>query len=812
MPPAAPDLRSRIQEALAAFASQAFDSAAVGFFNILGYGSPRHFRYDSATAFFSQFDPSGNVAALFPSGGPSVLLQQLTGEEISRNSTAQMVLSPAQKVPRTDPELRNFDSYLFLAISLSDEKHSRTHLGDLTRALNSLFRQPVLVLFRHGASISLAITYRRANQKDATRDVIARKVTLIHEIDFAHPHPGHVAILEDFSLPAIARVRQRDIRTFADLDDAWRDSISTDLLTKRFYREIANWYFWAREHATFPKDAPVDADGKPSLPLIRLLTRLLFCWFLREKNDPKTGRRLLPDDLFDEPRIRELLHDTSPKASTYYLAILQNLFFATLNTPREDEHGRPLRKFIEEAEEEADDPSEVHGIQHFWRHQKTLRDIPRFETLFRAIPFLNGGLFECLDETLTGKSGRKIGERRIDGFSVKPAKQPRLPNFLFFGPEQKDVNLSGAYGDSSRQHETVRPLLEIFRHYKFTLTENTPIDEVVALDPDLLGHVFENLLAAYNPETGTIARKATGSFYTPDIVVDWMVDQALLVYLEERLLATHPSAANVTGRLRDLLSWELTTHAFTPKEVDIRIESSENKSHPWSEATTPKEAENIFAKTLPAIHAFFTEPIRRKALVDRYDQGRYFWELRSCDYWDAFTEPKMIVPAITGTVNYAPDEKGYYCNNKATIFIPPSVPYALAVANSQVSWWFARQRFATKQGGFYDFEPRYSATTPIPTATSEQTQLVERLSEVIIWLHSPQAIATTEPPISSTACSRRCSTDYPCSTAEVAAGSEICTARRFVRAPAIGPSALSAASPTPAKRLARPCKIISLMS
>lgn len=57
----------------------------------------------------------------------------------------------------------------------------------------------------------------------------------------------------------------------------------------------------------------------------------------------------------------------------------------------------------------------------------------------------------------------------------------------------------------------------------------------MALDPELLGHVFENLLAAYNPETGTVARKATGSFYTPRVVVDWMVDQALLVYLKGAL-------------------------------------------------------------------------------------------------------------------------------------------------------------------------------------------------------------------------------------------------------------------------------------
>jgi len=573
---AAQTLREVIQQAIARFGSQSLPEAASALFDKLGYESKRQMHLPSRPAFLKEFASSKpDFASRFPqlctSGQAAIFLQQLTNDEITGNSTGQLNLHASDAT-----DLRQIDSYLFLAFPLPQATYTQTDLSSFARALNSLFAQPVLVLFHHGDFVSIAVTHRRRSKTESSRDIVERKVTLIREIHVSHPHPGHLAILEDFSLPAIARARQRDIRTFADLDDAWRDSISTGLLTKRFYREISNWYFWARDHATFPKDAKPDADGKHSLQLIRLLTRLLFCWFLREKTDPKTGRRILPDELFDEPRIRELLRDTSPEASTYYLAILQNLFFATLNTPAKDDDGRPLRKFIEEAEEEADDPKDVHMIQHFWRHKKLLESQTEFERIFRPIPFLNGGLFECLDDPIYNKAGKKIGEIRIDGFSVKPSKQPRLPNFLFFGPARNDVNLSDAYGDSTRQHETVRPLLEIFRHYKFTLTENTPLDEEVALDPDLLGHVFENLLAAYNPETGTIARKATGSFYTPDLVVDWMVDQALLVYLEERLLAAHPSAAEITTRLTNLLSWEITTHAFTLAEVETLIDAIHN--------------------------------------------------------------------------------------------------------------------------------------------------------------------------------------------------------------------------------------------
>lgn len=324
----------------------------------------------------------------------------------------------------------------------------------------------------------------------------------------------------------------------------------------------------------FQKDAPLDADGKPSVPLIRLLTRLIFCWFLREKRNPQTGAGLIPENLFDGRGVKDLLKDASPESCTYYTAILQNLFFATLNTEM------PARRFLSEGDGQRSDDHMVHQL---WRHTRQLRDPDALEKLLREIPFLNGGLFECLDDRVRQGNSPYTVEVRIDGFATDPKKQPKLPNYLFFGASQV-VDLSEAYGDSSRRHETLRPLLDILNHYNFTLTENTPFDQEVALDPELLGHVFENLLAAYNPETGTVARKATGSFYTQRAVVDWMVDQALLVYLKNRL--SSPDATDgrslklpkdtensITPRLKRMLSWEDEGHDFKPAEVEKLIDA-----------------------------------------------------------------------------------------------------------------------------------------------------------------------------------------------------------------------------------------------
>ena len=117
----------------------------------------------------------------------------------------------------------------------------------------------------------------------------------------------------------------------------------------------------------------------------------------------------------------------------------------------------------------------------------------------------------------------------MTAFRILLSNQPIVPDELFFG-EERTVDLSEVYGDERRSMEKVRGLIHIFNSYKFTIEENTPVEEEIALDPELLGKVFENLLAAYNPETGTTARKQTGSFYTPREIVNYMVDEALIAY------------------------------------------------------------------------------------------------------------------------------------------------------------------------------------------------------------------------------------------------------------------------------------------
>jgi hypothetical protein len=153
----------------------------------------------------------------------------------------------------------------------------------------------------------------------------------------------------------------------------------------------------------------------------------MFVWFLKEKG-------LVSDRLFDEDYLKTILRFQDD--STFYKAVLQNLFFATLNS----EMGK--RKFIKESFQ---GKSSQHFVHNVFRYEKEfIKPAETIKKLFEPIPFLNGGLFECLDKEIDGKC------LRVDGFSNSPKNVLRVPDLLFFGTE-KDIDLNDIYGTSNKR-------------------------------------------------------------------------------------------------------------------------------------------------------------------------------------------------------------------------------------------------------------------------------------------------------------------------------------------------------------------------
>ena len=324
------------------------------------------------------------------------------------------------------------------------------------------------------------------------------------------------------------------VKRVIDYDDL-RNRFSVEKLATDFYKDLQNWFACALDVVRFPNDLddPEDDDKYNAESIIRLITRLIFVWFLKQKN-------LVPKEFFDEKYIADnLLKDFSPNEqfgffkeksleSKYYKAILQNLFFAMLNSPITKEgktelSERHFRKLTDKG-----DPSQTDfNNNKLMRYESMFKNPQLFIDLAnQTVPFLNGGLFDCLD--------KKTKRFYLDGFSDKAEVKKALvvPDYLFFSDDIV-ADLSTFYNDKKKYNEHVTGIIKIFSRYNFTIEENTPFDKEVSLDPELLGKVFENLLASYNPETHTTARKQTGSFYTPREIVQYMVDESLIAYLNK---------------------------------------------------------------------------------------------------------------------------------------------------------------------------------------------------------------------------------------------------------------------------------------
>ncbi len=568
--PANPELLKQIETALASFGSASLLDASLGLLDILGYRSERRMKLRSNTAdgFLGTFDRGKTLnpdrALLADWQGVEFLFQLTDGEvQTATTGTAELAFDSKGKF-----EGAEINSFLFLAVELrpaaaregerKGQHYTRTELAGVTRALNRLFDMPALLVFRHGETVSLGIIHRRLSKRDASKDVL-EKVTLIKDIAFADPIRAHVEILHDFALPNLAA--DFGAANFVALHAAWQKRLGSYALSEGFYREIADWYFWAHHQVAdgairLPQHC--DTEQEKSLFLIRLLTRVIFSWFLVEK-------RLIPTELFRGHRLTSLLKDFNPSrdprkpdsAPTYYHAILQNLFFGTLNMPADQRGFREKKK-----EGERYDPN--FGVTNLWRYEAAFRNPADWLKFAARVPFLNGGLFDCLDD----KTGKGRFNTILDGFSDNPKLACHLPNDLFFGPE-RTVDLSRDYGEEDKRtarskKAKVRGLIEILSRYKFTIEENTPLEEEIALDPELLGKVFENLLASYNEDTRTTARKALGAFYTPREIVSYMVDEALKSYLATQV-------PRCKAALDDLFSNKATLRDIKPDTRDALI-------------------------------------------------------------------------------------------------------------------------------------------------------------------------------------------------------------------------------------------------
>jgi hypothetical protein len=196
------------------------------------------------------------------------------------------------------------------------------------------------------------------------------------------------------------------------------------------------------------------------------------------------------------------------------------------------------------------------------------------------VPFLNGGLFEAQD----------------DDFFPKDSKGIHSQNFALNIPNQ-----------------WFQDFFETLEQYNFTIDENSINDFEVSIDPEMLGTIFENLLAEIDPDTEKSARKSTGSFYTPREIVDYMVEQSLLQYIKTK--------TNIEDEEQlEVLLKDDTENPFNEKQTIAILEA-------LSEVKILDPACGSGAFPMGVLHKII-------ALLKKLDKGAVWWKAKQLEKID----------------------------------------------------------------------------------------------------------------------------------------------------------------------------------
>ncbi|MFN4775597.1 MAG: hypothetical protein ACK5L4_07205, partial [Pseudanabaena sp.] len=376
---------------------------------------------------------------------------------------------------------------------------TRSQLAEISRAFNREFcHTPVVVVFRYDEYLAFANTERLKFKRDIEGEK-AGKVTLLRDVSISNIHAAHEKIIFGDKNFKGLKIDPIKVNSFKKLYDYWQTVFSLQALNDQFYADLQDWFYYASQQIKLPF-RPEYVPEKENIKnfLVRLLARTMFCWFIKEKGLIKPEILEIRDwDGRVYPLVSDFEEENFLESNSYYRGVLQNIFFNSLN----QKDKKSLKDF---------------------KWTKYLHSDFQIEW-FTAIPYLNGGIFDKLDEDNAKES--------IEDTVMS------VPNFLFYGIETEESVAKGKAKKLEVSKVYHKGLNGIFKSYKFTLEENTPYDEDIALDPELLGLVFENLLAELDPnlEENTIKsiRKQTGSYYTPRKVIQEMVNESLFIYLKK---------------------------------------------------------------------------------------------------------------------------------------------------------------------------------------------------------------------------------------------------------------------------------------
>jgi adenine-specific DNA-methyltransferase len=359
--------------------------------------------------------------------------QSLFGGEILRLMSDHPTLANQKEIRPICLMKGELSQLLFFYVQLKDEKLPKATIERIARK------------FVGGAAADRYIIWFFGNKTaDVLKIVISGKEGKKIRLKTLALEAGQWFKTYDYILSEVERKFNTGglFQQFKEPSGLWKavwDAFDISIVNKKFYAEIKA-IFDALTKEDLPKCKGILTNDQDRVQFaIRLIGRIIFCWFLKRKG-------IIANDV--------LSSRAAESQQNYYRDLLELLFFDVFNTP------------LNERRKDLPDP-------------------------IKNYPFLNGGLFE-------------------------PQHQDHKGNWV--------LNISNSW--------FINFFNNTLERYNFTVDENSAASSEIAIDPEMLGRIFENLLAEHNPETGESARKATGSYYTPREIVDFMVEESLIAYLK----------------------------------------------------------------------------------------------------------------------------------------------------------------------------------------------------------------------------------------------------------------------------------------
>lgn len=203
-----------------------------------------------------------------------------------------------------------------------------------------------------------------------------------------------------------------------------------------------------------------------------------------------------------------------------------------------------------------------------------------------------------------------------------------------------------------------------------------------------------------------------------------------------QLISADPKSTSIIKpylRGRDIKRW-MTQFA---KLYIIAIQNSIDTSadNAWGKAKTENIALKVFGETYPSIYTHMMQ--YEKKLHSRADQGKWFWELRPCAYYEEFERRKITWGNLATQPQFAIAEAGTYINAPATFITiedESKLNYLLGILNSKITQFFIASTGATRQGGFIEYKPMYVSQMPIAEATPDRRLIIQTLVEYILYI------------------------------------------------------------------------------